>query len=1058
MHRRTVSAIAAALLALGLPAAGGGAGRNAGNTGRPADPIGAELERGFGARVRPFLQSHCTGCHGGDKPKGQLDLGAYQDARAVAEGARQWEVVLDALVSGEMPPDEAKPQPSDELRGQVVDWIKAFRAHQAARSAGDPGPVLAHRLSNAEYDYTIRDLTGVDIRPTREFPVDPANEAGFDNSGESLAMSPALLKKYLEAAHAVAERLVLKPEGFAFAPDPVVAPTDRDKYAVARIIDFYARQPTDLAGYFAAAWRHRHRAALGRPDATLADAAAAEQVSAKYLATVWAALTDSTPDADEIGPLAETRAAFRALPPPPPGLRAGEAAPPPPRAACEALRDRVMAAREKLSAKVKNLQLKAVGAGSQPFILWKNTQYATHRRSLNRGALYVLEEERARREGLAAALAALELGLGAAGVPAPDTRLYVKAFVPPDPALAIPAGAAARARYEAAFARFCDVFPDAFYVSERGRVHLDRPKERADKGRLLSAGGHNMMGYFRDDLPLSQLILDREGQRQLDMLWRELYFITLEPTRTWADYIFYERAEGPRTIKTPEFDFIRSEDKRSATDPMIRRLAKVYLAKAKASLAEFGGDAIAIPVLEEFFVRSSANIRRMERDRLQAEPGHLRALAAFAARAYRRPLTAGERAGLVAFYRGLRAQGKLDHEEAMRDALVSVLMSSAFLYRALPAAAGRAAVAATVPGVKPLDDHALASRLSYFLWSSVPDQELLARAAAGDLRKPQVLVAQARRMLKDGRARALAVEFGGSWLDYRRFEEHNGVDRARFPSFDNELRRAMAEEPVRFFMDVVEQDRSVLDFVYGRHTFVNAPLARHYGMPPVTGGQGNGADVDAWVRVDDADRYGRGGVLPMAVFLTRNSPGLRTSPVKRGYWVVRRALGERIPPPPAQVPDLPNDEAKMGNLTLREALARHRRDPACAACHARFDSFGLAFEGFGPIGERRRKDLGGRAVDTRVEFPGGGSGDGLEGLRAYVREHRQDDFVDNLCRKLLSYALGRSLMLSDDATVAAMKQRLAADGHRFGGLVDTIVQSPQFLNKRSGTEIAQGGP
>jgi hypothetical protein len=310
-----------------------------------------------------------------------------------------------------------------------------------------------------------------------------------------------------------------------------------------------------------------------------------------------------------------------------------------------------------------------------------------------------------------------------------------------------------------------------------------------------------------------------------------------------------------------------------------------------------------------------------------------------------------------------------------------------------------------------------------------------------------VLVAEARRMLRDDRARALAVEFGGQWLDFRRFEEHNAVDRQRFPSFDNQLRQAMFEEPVRFFEDVIREDRSVLDFVDGDHTFVNATLARHYGMPaPTPGG-------DGWVRVDDARRYQRGGILPMAVFLTRNAPGLRTSPVKRGYWVVRRMLGEQIPPPPAQVPELPSDEAKMGALTLREALAKHRENPACAGCHARFDAFGLAFEGYGPVGELRTADLGGRPVDTKVAYPAGKKveeGLGVEGLRTHLRTHRQDDFLDNLCRKLLSYALGRGLLLSDEPTVAQMRAGLAGEGHRFGVLVDNIVKSPQFRTKRAG--------
>ena len=186
----------------------------------------------------------------------------------------------------------------------------------------------------------------------------------------------------------------------------------------------------------------------------------------------------------------------------------------------------------------------------------------------------------------------------------------------------------------------------------------------------------------------------------------------------------------------------------------------------------------------------------------------------------------------------------------------------------------------------------------------------------------------------------------------------------------------------------------------------------------------------------------------MAVFLTRNSPGLRTSPVKRGYWVVRRLLGETIPPPPPEVPELPKDEATPGELTLPQLLARHRDHKACAGCHQRFDSIGLVFEGYGPVGERREKDLGGRPVQNAAAFPDGSEGTGLEGLRRYLHEKREEQFVDNLCRKLLAYALGRGLIPSDKATLTAMREKLAADGYRFGGLVEAIVTSPQFLNKR----------
>ena len=171
-------------------------------------------------------------------------------------------------------------QPPALERQAVMDWVRAMRSSEARKHAGDPGPVLARRLSNAEYNYTIRDLTGVDIRPTREFPVDPANPAGFDNSGESLSMSPALLKKYLQAARAVGDQMVLNPDGFAFAPHPMLVETDREKYAIQRIVDFYERQPTDYADYFQAAWRFKYRSVLRKPGATLDDVAADAKVSA----------------------------------------------------------------------------------------------------------------------------------------------------------------------------------------------------------------------------------------------------------------------------------------------------------------------------------------------------------------------------------------------------------------------------------------------------------------------------------------------------------------------------------------------------------------------------------------------------------------------------------------------------------------------------------------------------------------------------------------------------------------------------------------------------------
>jgi Protein of unknown function (DUF1592)/Protein of unknown function (DUF1588)/Protein of unknown function (DUF1587)/Protein of unknown function (DUF1585)/Protein of unknown function (DUF1595)/Planctomycete cytochrome C len=964
-----------------------------------ADPASDPLDRGFRETVVPFLKTYCYECHGKAKPKARLDLSAYTTIEAVCRDQRRWENVLTQLQAETMPPDEAKHRPAAAERREVVDWIIAVRRQEAKRNAGDPGVVPARRLSNAEYDYTIRDLTGVDIRPTREFPVDPANEAGFDNSAESLTMSPALLKKYLQAARQVTEHLLLKPEGFVFAPHPVLADTDRDKYGVRRIIEFYQRQPIDFADYFQAAWRFQHRAALGRPKATLVEVAVQSKVSPKYLATIWSTLTEAP---DSVGPIAALKALWRELPAPDASARDG--APDSARPGCERMRDFVVRIRRQLVPEVKNLSAPGISNGSQCLVLWKNRQFVANRMRYVSGALTLK-----------------------------DTGLT--SDTPAARALSVPADKDAAAEFETTFQRFCSTFPDAFFISERGRVFLDEKTEKRDSaGRLLSAGFHSMTGYFRDDAPLYELILDRDGQRELDRLWREFDFITGAPIRQHTSFIWYERAETS-FLRDLEFDSFRSEDKDCTSEAKIDQLAELYLAKARKK----GASAVALEAIEAHFKNSSAAIRAVEEARLAAEPSHLAAAQAFAERAYRRPLSKTERDDVAAFYRSLRDKDGLGHEEAVRDTIVSILMSPHFCFRVDLLAAGN--------NVRPLTDLELASRLSYFLWSSMPDEELLARAAEGALHRPEVLLAQTRRMLRHDSARALAAEFGGNWLDFRRFEEHNSVDRGRFPSFNDELRQAMFEEPIRFFIDVARADRSVLDFLYAKHTFVNPVLARHYGMPDVK------TRPDEWRRIDDADRFGRGGMLPMAVFLTKNAPGLRTSPVKRGYWVVRRLLGEVIPPPPPNVPDLPSDEAKLGELTLAQTLAHHRENSSCAVCHNRFDSIGLVFEGFGPIGERRANDLGGRPVETKATFPDGSNGSGLDGLRTYLREHRQKDFVDNLCRKLLSYGLGRTLQLSDDPTVDEMRVKLAANGYRFSTLVESIATSPQFLNKRGHSDL-----
>ena len=1065
-----------------------------------AESAKSVLERDFTQTVRPFINQFCTGCHSGNTPAAQLDLKAYTDLTSVVRDFPHWNLLMERLERQEMPP-KPLPQPPADRRQKVIEWVKAVRADELRKNAGDPGPVLAHRLSNSEYNYTIRDLTGVDIRPTKEFPVDPANQAGFDNTGETLGMSPALFNKYLAAARDVADHLALTPDGFIFAPGPVLSGPDRDQFAIRRIVDFYESQPTDYADYFEAAWRYKYRAALGKPTATLSSTATASKVSPKYLPMIWGILGESTIPSQSresgVGPVAKLQAMWKSLPAP----AAGKVDEPAVRTKCVEMRDFVLKIRHHTAMQFKapvvagppvtpgsaappapaftdGLAPPAQAAGgrggrggfrgprglpaaSQPLLTWKYTRFNTHRRDFDPGALRLDTDP-------PEAAPEIPRFAGLHQEAAVRWAAVMKKAQLADPDLVIPA--AKRAEYEEAFARFAKVFPDAFYIKERGKFF---PDDSSDSGRLLSAGYHSVMGNWRDDIPLQELILDEKGKKDLDRLWTEFDFYADHTARTFVQYYFNQSGEvqgGGSESGRP-----RPVGKEVTDASVIAGIRDQYTAFAKAS-----GSEVAAAWMPVHFDTINATLRSLEKMRIAAEPAQREALVKFAARAYRRPLTKAERDGLIAHYHQLRDKGSLSHEDAMRDSIASILIAPEFFFRIDlqdgPFGSGTSAAARSGGIGTPLPPYSLASRLSYFLWSSMPDEELLKHAAAGDLAKAEVLAAQTRRMLKDTRARGLAVEFAANWLDSRHFETYNSVDRQRFRSFTNQLRSAMFEEPIRFFEDTIKNNRSVLDMLYGNYTFVNPDLAKHYGMsdipefkpaeakpefarwpaeptPPAHAFADPSVNTDTWVRVDDAGKYDRGGLLPMAVFLTQSSPGLRTSAVKRGYWVVRRVLGEVIPPPPPVVPELPQDEAKS-DAPLRDVLAQHRSNPACAGCHARFDTFGLAMEGYGPVGEKRSKDLAGRLVDTSATFPGGYEGSGLRGVQAYIKEKRQNDYLDNLSRKLLSYALERTLLLSDEPVVEKMKGRLTANGYRFDSLVETIVSSPQFLNKRN-SEITQ---
>ncbi|HVJ67464.1 MAG TPA: DUF1592 domain-containing protein, partial [Caulifigura sp.] len=493
--------------------------------------------------------------------------------------------------------------------------------------------------------------------------------------------------------------------------------------------------------------------------------------------------------------------------------------------------------------------------------------------------------------------------------------------------------------------------------------------------------------FYREDEPLRRLMLSDEESARLNALWDELHFVSQDALT--------------------EVDAFRQILEFASQD---------------------GDPKVFEPLRKPIMDRAEAHRKQV----LDCEPVHVAAVSEFAGRAWRRTLDTADNERLQTLYRQLRSEG-LPHEDAIRLMLARVLVAPDYVYR-LESAPESAASA-------PISDHELAARLSYFLWSSTPDAELRQLAGEGRLHDPAVLKAQARRMLKDEKIRRLATEFACQWLQVYEFDKLDEKSERHFPEF-RELRVDMYEEVIRYFTQLFQRDDSVWSIYSSDHAVVNASLAKFYGFL-----RDEKAGSVGWQDVTSTDALGRGGALRMAAVLAKQSGASRTSPILRGNWVSEVILGERLPRPPKDVPPLPEEEAGS-ELTVRQLVEKHTSDERCSHCHARIDPFGFTLEAFDAIGRKRDRDLSGKPVETKSRMADGTELNGDAGLRSYLIETRKDAVLRQFCKKLLGYALGRSVQLSDEPLLAQMKRRLEQNGYHVSVAVEAIVESRQFREIR----------
>jgi mono/diheme cytochrome c family protein len=1037
------------------------------------------------------FQKYCAGCHGKSNATAGVSLTKLAADPAWGENLQQWEKVASALEQKRMPPPKM-PQPSDAQRAQAAQWVRANLNEYAEKHAGDPGRVTVRRLTTGEYTYTIQDLTGLDLKFDSDFPSDSVGGEGFATFGDVQFMDDANLERYLEAAKRVSSHAIIGAGPLSFFEHP--GKSGFEMSAVARIQKIYTTngfrtvagegaRPYGLDLYgkaFFAAWRYQHRRKLGEPKtATLEQIAVRNGVSARLARHVWTVVHEPSPSY----PISDIAARFRKLPAPagPDDTAAAKkGAEDLGRVVIEWPRflfaagpmestvgdDRVflltdesltvhpkeklrLIARAPKGQKTARVYLTVMQmnprAKSAPAVLWRNGVVRTRKRMDRREAPAsqplnaVLSEDTRNRLGFGQGTDEKSFSMatgttqffdipvpeGAVGVEvifdtevaagdAADSVLRVTVSEKPElgkgrtsPALLGNVNHHGFRAWKAGLLEFAARLPQnsqgEVTPSDRDPIPLpfNNTYNQPERDRF-----HTQVKYYRTDQFLVQHVLDDATRTRLDQAWSDL---------------------------RQSFDF---------HDSMLRFIADKYklelktLEIAKLSLA----DIHALPAEPRKFVEAlRAEYDADGKAARAARPGQVEDCVRFASKAWRRPLSKAEEDSLRSFYRKLRTGPETEHPEAIRSLLARILVAPAFLYRLEQPS--------TLSSDRQLSDWEVANRLSYFLWSSMPDQELRRAASARELSTPQGIERQTRRMLTDPKARRFATEFFGQWLGFYRFDQHRGVDTMRFPEFTDQVKSDMYDEAIAFFEHIVRTDRPVHETFSADYTFLTQALAKHYGISAEI------KSKDVPEMVEGANAFHRGGVLRLGAVLTATSAPLRTSPVKRGDWVLRRILGTPTPPPPPDAGSLPGDEKAFGGLTLFEKLEVHKRNPTCATCHVRIDPMGFPLERFDAVGRWRDKYTDGSPVHDSSDLPDKSRISGIDGLLAYLKT-QEPQVLKNFSTKLVGYALGRTVQASDQPLIRTMVKR-GADA-TVSSLITDVVTSRQFRYRRDRQE--RGAP
>jgi hypothetical protein len=1002
-----LTALGVGVLACSMPASNSASSGSANSkTAVASAPLPSYAE--FQKTVQPFFASHCYECHGTDDSEAGVRLDIFTSDETLAKGVPTLEKAMKMLTARKMPPKD-EPRPTEDEYHTATAWIDNYTSKYYMNGPIDPGRVTLHRLNRAEYNNTIHDLLGIDFNPADAFPVDDAGY-GFDNNGDVLSIAPVLLEKYITAAS-----LSLKKALFA---DPVLPPPIKEFDGATAEGDFPKSDPKAVANSRNGSGGRARPNPIGRVF--------------QYYSNIYV---------DYYFPVeGDYVFSFRGY-----GYQGADG---PPKAAFYIDTQQVGAKPFVVNTTVDNA--KVLSTDYVHVTAGRHRIYLSFRSNTTKEQYLAAVKAKAATDA-AAALAKASAPAASAPIVAnnaPPAAVIVADAAAGQPAASTPAPVAAAAPTPAVATPVVST-PDA-----PAPVAVNNPPPAdakvADTASTQPAAS----------TPASANIIATPATiAAVPVASTPVAAINPPPADAKvADAAAAQPAASTPLVTAPALSNAQGAAAPPAGSAIVVAAASAGTAGRGARGAPAGSAGTGRPPFQRpappksvtgnatmavvFF--SIEGPEAVTPDRMPesyhrimiAQPSATvtKAQAAekiirnFATRSYRRPATNDEVKSLMGLWSTIDTP-KRSLEDEMSVVLQAVLANPNFLFRVeQDPQPGEAA------NIHTLNDYELASRLSYFLWSSMPDDELFALAAKGKLRAN--LDKEVVRMLKDPKAQSLVNNFAGQWLRLRQVENVS-PDPNLYPAFDPELRESMLTETQMFFSSIKDEDRNVMDFIDADYSFINERLAKFYGIDGITG--------DNFRRVTFPKDSPRGGLITQASILTITSYNNRTSPVQRGKWVLENLLDSAPPPPPPNVPVL--DAEKQLTGTLRQQMEQHRSNPTCAACHERMDAIGFSLENFDAIGSWRAKDSNNVPIDASGKLPDGTTFDGAQQLKQ-VLMLQKDQFCRCLADKMLIYAIGRGTEPSDKRTIDGIVTEMNQGGDKFSSLVKAIVHSDAFQKRR----------